>query len=148
MKIIAALTLATTLLLPTFGVASPTTDALGQCLGDNTSGKDRKDLAKWIFFSMAAHPEISLVAPVPAEPALNSQQVAGLLFTRLMGVSCAKEMRATLTEGGSAGVHIAFEFLGKIAMQELMSNPEVNAAMSGFERFLDAKQIERAMRAE
>ena len=37
--------------------ASTPIEATKTCLSDNTSGKDRKLLAKWIFLAMAAHPE-------------------------------------------------------------------------------------------
>jgi hypothetical protein len=41
-------------------------DALSTCFADRTSGKDRKDLARWIFLAMAAHPEMKEQAtPTP-----------------------------------------------------------------------------------
>ena len=49
-----------------FAVSAPAqaqpVEALRTCLMDSTSGKDRKDLVKWIFFAMAAHPELKQYA--------------------------------------------------------------------------------------
>src|SRR6185436_2688332 len=36
------------------GEAQELVGALKTCVADNTSGKDRKELAKWVFFAMAA----------------------------------------------------------------------------------------------
>jgi hypothetical protein len=39
----------------------------------------------------------------------------------------------------------AFQKLGELAMKELMTNPEVGAAMSGFERRIDRAKMEAAL---
>src|SRR3982751_4847671 len=47
-------------------IAGPASQSLGTCLADNTSGRDRKELAKWIFVAMSAHPDMKDVAGVTA----------------------------------------------------------------------------------
>src|SRR4051794_10732750 len=98
--------------------ASPNTDALARCLSDSTSGKDRKDLARWIFVGMSAHPEIGTVAKASAEDIEKAQRTMGTLFTRLIVDQCPREMNAVVQSEGSEGIKIAFEYLGKMAMQE------------------------------
>ena len=122
--------------------ASPNSDALGQCLSDGTSGKDKKNLAKWIFVGMSAHPELANIAKASIEDIEAAQRTVGILMTRLISETCPDEMRAVVKLEGSEGIKVAFEFLGKMAMQELMTNPEVNGAIGGFERFLDKSKIE------
>lgn len=51
-------TIAFAVIITTPALAGPYTDALGSCLADNTTGKDRKELARWIFVAMSAHPEM------------------------------------------------------------------------------------------
>src|ERR1700739_4990586 len=83
--------------------AGPATDALGACLADNTSGKERKELAKWIFVGMAAHPEIQDIAKLA--PAVHEQtdREIGDLVGRLLIKNCADQARAAINgEGGSA----------------------------------------------
>lgn len=128
-------------------VAGPAADALGQCLSDNTSGRERKELAKWIFVAMAAHPEIQTVAKVGPVMVEETQRAAGTIFTRLLGSACTKESQAAVQAEGPNGARLAFEFLGRIAMQELMSNPDVAATITGFERYVDRPAVERAFRA-
>src|SRR5262245_26345443 len=77
------------------GHAQAQSDILGTCVTDNASGRDRKDLAKWIFLAMAAHPEIKQyatgISPATVEQ-LNRTMAA--LVTRLLTDSCANETRA------------------------------------------------------
>ena len=129
---------------PLAAQAGPATDALSQCLTDNTTGKDRKDLARWVFVGMAAHPEMRPLAAFGPEQADAAQKTMGELVSRLIGTSCKEPMRGAVKADGSDAARAAFEHLGKIAMQELMSNPQVNAAIGGFERYVDKKAIEAA----
>ncbi len=73
----------------------PPADALKACLVTNTSGQDRKDLAKWIFLAMAAHPEMKPHTNANAVAAADeSSRTMAALFTRLLIESCPTEARA------------------------------------------------------
>ncbi len=123
-------------------LAGPNADALGRCLTDNTTGKERKELARWIFIAMATHPEIrQLSAAVPSDLE-QASKTTGALFTRLLAESCPAEMRAAMQNEGAQAMQAAFGTLGQVAMQELMSDANVSAAISAFERFVDTKKLE------
>ncbi len=122
--------------------ASPNTDALGRCMSDSTTGKDRKDLAKWFFVGMSAHPELGAIAKASAEDTEGVLRVVGTLITRLISEDCPNEMRAVVKAEGTEGIGVAFEFLGKTAMQELVSNPSVTRVIGGFERYVDKTKME------
>src|SRR5579862_555193 len=93
-----------------------TVDALKTCVMDNTSGRDRKDLAKWVFFAMAAHPEIKQYADANARAGADeSSQKMAALVTRLLTESCVNEVRAAMNTGqGSQTLRLAFETLGQL----------------------------------
>src|SRR5262245_1310891 len=75
--------------------AEQSLNALKTCLADSTSGKDRKDLAKWIFLAMAAHPEMKQHANAgTATAADESSKTIAALVTRLLTDSCANEIKA------------------------------------------------------
>lgn len=139
---LAALALSLGLALPAAAQAGPATERLGACLADNTSGKERKQLARWIFVAIAAHPEMKDIA----DPALALRQrvfrETGAMVTRLIADNCPTEARAAAQQDGAKAFETAFGVLGRLAMQELMSNPEVNAAVGGFEQFLDRQRLE------
>ncbi|HOL65756.1 MAG TPA: hypothetical protein PLB97_10560 [Accumulibacter sp.] len=127
--------------------ASPSTDALARCLSDSTSGKDRKDMARWIYLAMSAHPEIGVFGKAGPKEVEDVQRNMGVLFTRLVAEQCAPQMNAVSQSEGMEGFKIAFENLGRLAMQELMSNQDVNVSLGGFTRYIDKEKVERAIKA-
>lgn len=128
--------------------ANPTTDALGKCLSDNTNGKERKDLAKWIFVAMSAHPEVGQLAQASPQAIESAQRTIGVLVTRLISGDCPSEMRAVVKAVGTEGIRISFEHLGRMAMHELMSDPQVNQAIGGFERYVDKAKVEPVLSSQ
>jgi hypothetical protein len=136
-SVVAALLLA--LALPSLG--SPQAEALGRCLTDSTTGKDRKDLARWIFLAMAAHPEIRQLSNADAAATQASSRTAGQLFTRLLADDCPAQTRAAVQAGGAMAIQLAFQTLGQVAMQELMANPDVATSMADFQRHIDQPRL-------
>jgi hypothetical protein len=125
--------------------AQPQSNALTSCLADNTSGKDRKDLASWIFLAMAAHPEIKQYASANRSAAEDkSARTMAALVTRLLTESCANETKAVVKAGGS--FDLAFRNLGELAIQELMAETSVKESMELFRRYLDKERF-RKLRA-
>jgi hypothetical protein len=128
--------------------AQTSTQQLSQCLAETTSGKDRKDLARWVFFAMASHPEIKqFTTPSAAGAEAETNKTMADLFTRLLADSCMRQAQAAFKEGGAKAIEIAFQTLGQLAMQELMTNPDVNASMARFEKSLDQSKLSRVFAA-
>lgn len=105
--------------------AGPSADAVQECFADHTSSRDRKDLARWIFLALAVHPEIRSLSAATSSDRLQSNQTVGKLYTRLLTETCANEVRTLVRTEGPAGLNNAFESLGRLAMQELMTHREV-----------------------
>ncbi|MCY4745930.1 hypothetical protein NYO99_13175 [Pelomonas sp. UHG3] len=131
--------------LPLSAQAGPKAQALGACLADSTTGKDRKDLARWIFIAMATHPEIKDLSRVDQPARDGADEAAAKLFTALLAERCQVQAREAVQAEGQAGMVAAFQTLGALAMQELMSNPEVAAAVGGFERRVDRAKVDAAL---
>ncbi|WP_374676224.1 hypothetical protein [Ideonella sp.] len=126
-------------------VAGPAAEAFGACMSDSTTGRERKELARWMFAGMAAHPEIRSLSNVTPKDQEALSRFMGGLFTRLVTESCRAEARAVVEGEGSMGLQAAFGILGRMAMTELMSNKDVNAAMSDFERYADRDRVQGAL---
>jgi hypothetical protein len=128
-----------------FALAGPVQaqgDALAKCLADNTTGKDRKDLARWIFVAMAAHPEIHDIANPTEALADRTYVTMGNLVTRLLAENCPEEVKAVVKGSDSSRVmRQAFERLGQLAMMELMSNRDVASSVSRFEQYVDKDKL-------
>jgi hypothetical protein len=121
--------------------AGPFGDALSSCLADNTTGKERKELAQWIYIAMSAHPEmkdLSLVTPNKVE---EISQTMGTLVTRLLTERCVAQAQAAVQNEGTEAFKGAFRSLGSLAMQEIMANPAVGASIGKFEKYLDRKKL-------
>lgn len=56
-KLKLVITVVCVVLMTGTAVAGPASDALGVCMADFLNGKERKELGKWIFIGMSAHPE-------------------------------------------------------------------------------------------
>jgi hypothetical protein len=140
-----ALLLSLAAVLPLSAHAGPKADALAACLGDNTSGKDRKELARWVFVAMATHPEIRDLSNASPASRDAADQAMGRLVTALLAERCAPQTREVVQQEGSAGMVSAFRALGELAMKELMSNPEVGKSLGGYERYLDQAKLKAAL---
>jgi hypothetical protein len=139
--------IAVLLILPASAAfAQSPVDTLSRCLTDGTTGKERKDLARWLFTAMAAHPEIKEMSKVTPADQEQFTKTAGATFTRLLSETCAKETKAAVAAGGPAALQAAFSVLGQMAMQELMSNPQVAGAMNMLEKHIDRSKVEAALK--
>ncbi|MBN8446793.1 MAG: hypothetical protein J0M22_15125 [Gammaproteobacteria bacterium] len=112
---------------------------------DAITGKERKQLATWIFFAMAAHPDIKEFGNVTAEDQASIDRTIGVLVTRLLTETCAAQLQAGYKEGGQLAIQNAFELLGKVAMQELMTNRNVMVSVEGYANFIDEKKLESVL---
>lgn len=125
-------------------IAGTATDALITCVADNTTGKDRKDLARWVFVAMTAHPEIQPFSHVTEANRDELDKTVAALATRLLTESCRTEAKAAMEKEGSGSFNAAFGALGKLAMQELMSDPSVNLSFTRYAKYLDKAKFDSA----
>lgn len=127
---------------PAPALANPTVDAAKVCFSDNTTGRDRKLLGKWIFLALAGHPEIRAFSKASPEDNEQVSRELAALFMRLVTEDCVGEMKQLARMGGAEAMKLPFQHLGQIAMQELMGNPDVAANISAFERYVDEGKLE------
>ncbi len=112
----------------------------GTCLVDSLDGKERKALAKWIFFAMAAHPEIEEYGQISAAARSESDQEVGNLITRMLTEDCAQQLLVA-HKADPLAVQKAFELVGQVAMQELMTNQAVMLAITRYTSHTDQAKI-------
>ena len=123
-------------------VAGQASAALGACMVDALTGKERKQLAQWIFFGMSAHPEIKAYSKITPANRNNTDQTIGHLITRLLTQDCPAETVKAMEKESNLAMQSAFELVGRVAMQELMTSQDVNLAMAGFEKYMDKEKFE------
>ena len=121
--------------------AGPATDALSACLADSTTGKDRKDMARWVFVGMATHPEIKDFSNITDGKRDEIDRIVARLFTKLLAEKCPVQAKLAMKNDGSVAIGSAFKTIGGLAMQELMSNPRVDASFTKFTEYIDKKEL-------
>lgn len=133
--------------IPQVAAPAGATSTLITCLADQTSGRDRKDLAKWVFLAMGAHPDNkAFLVPGLGQATEEVNRTAANLFMRLLSDACPTQVRAAAAEGGSRAIQAAFATFGQLAMQELMTNTDVTTAMSGLDKYIDQERLLRVLR--
>lgn len=121
-------------------IASTPTEQLGTCLIDTLNGKERKNLAKWIYFSIGSHPEIKSFSNATADNIQDSDEYVGKLITKILTVDCPKELNKA-HKSDPLAIQKAFELVGQVAMQELMANQETMKALTNYARYADQEKI-------
>jgi hypothetical protein len=124
--------------ISTFSHASA--QELGNCMVDSLNGKERKELAKWIFFAMAAHPEINSYSKATEQDITESDEFIGKLITRLLTDDCSTEFIAAV-KIDPRNVEKAFGLVGQVAMQELMTNQNVTKAITNYIKYVDQDKL-------
>ena len=140
-KFILIITILIAILISTPAISGPASDVLGKCMVDSLNGKERKKMAQWMFFAMAAHPEIKEFSKVTERAQDESNKYFGGLINRLLIKDCSSELKFAFNNESSLALRNAFDLVGRVAMQELMTDKNVNVAMTGFEQYLDKEKL-------
>lgn len=135
---IGTIVIASLLALPSYSQES--TQAFATCLADSLNGKERKELAKWIFLSISVHPTLKEYSKASANDSEVVDQYIGKLVTRLLTENCPAEMRAA-HDADPMAIQKGFEFVGQVAMQEIMSNEEALKALTGYAQYIDQEKL-------
>ena len=123
-----------------YAAATPISDALGACMADHTTGKDRKDMARWIFVTMSVHPALQDISKVSKDDINDVDMLMGAMVTKLLTEDCASQAKKAMDEG-TESFKAAFSVVGQLAMQELMNNPGVKASLSGFTNYINKDKM-------
>lgn len=124
--------------------AGPFTDEMSKCLVKSTSEADKSLLIKWVFAAMASHPDVKSLSNVSTEKGdeLN-KNVSGLLIS-LLTEKCKPETQQAIQYEGPKALEVSFEVLGQVAMQGIISNPDVVGYMSGLGKHMDLTKLKNA----
>jgi hypothetical protein len=114
---------------------------MSRCLVSSTSVKDKTNLVRWIFATAALHPEVSNIAAVSKQQRENLNREMGKLLERLLTDKCRKQTQDAIKYEGGVAIQLSFQVLGQVAMQELMSNPEVGKGFAAISNYIDESKI-------
>ncbi|MBI3547127.1 MAG: hypothetical protein HY081_11155 [Gammaproteobacteria bacterium] len=127
--------------------AGPFTDEMSKCLVKNTNETDRTLLIRWIFAAMASHPDVKVLSNVSSEKGDELNKDAANLMVALLTKRCKSETQQALKYEGKNTIEVSFQILGQVAMQGLMTNPDVAKYIAGLASHMDKKALENAFGA-
>jgi hypothetical protein len=119
--------------------------ALANCLKQSVDGADKKSLVQWIFVMMANHPDVAAFASIDADKAGKISQEGAKLFERLIAIDCAEPVRGAIKAGGTGAISDSFGMLGEAAMDGLMKEPKVEAAIAASMENIDEEKMVKAL---
>jgi len=117
------------------------TNDLSNCLVHSTSKQDRLALVNWLFSAASFHPAVKSIGSVTRDHLDAANKESAELFVRLLTESCKNESEKALELEGQSSIQASFDVLGQVAARELFSDPEVVAAVSGLDEYLDKKKL-------
>jgi hypothetical protein len=118
------------------------TDALSQCLVKSTTQADRTALVVWVYGAMSVHPDIKAYSAMTPAQHQEVTKRAAELFQRLMTADCRAESIGALKYEGTQAFEKAFETLGQVAMEGLVTNGDVAKEMGAIETYVDKSKFE------
>jgi len=132
-------------LIPSLSNAGEYQAKLSNCLVNSADAADRRILVRWIFAAVASHPDVSDMTRLTPNLLASVSKDAGGVFQKLIAVKCANESREAIINEGATAFKGAFETLGSVAGQGLMSDPSVAKAMAELGKNIDETAIMKAM---
>jgi hypothetical protein len=94
--------------------------------------------------SIAAHPEIKPFSKASPESIEQTNREVGSIVTRILTVDCPVELKRA-TKNDPMALQTAFEWLGRVAMQELMTNQSVTQAISAYGKYVDQEKVNQLL---
>jgi hypothetical protein len=140
-RLVAALCAASSVALSVPAVAGPYADDMAKCLVKSTSTADRTVFVKWMFASMALHPDVKSMSVVTEQQRDDLNKSAAVMFQHLLLETCRTETQQAIKYEGPETLSYAFQIFGQAAARELFSEPSVAAAMSGLTKYFDKNKL-------
>lgn len=135
----------TTLVISGLSQAGVYSDDLSRCLVESSTPTDKSVLVKWMFTSMALHPDVAAMAKVSDAQRSKSNKAAADMFTKLVTETCLDQAKKAIKYEGAVALQQGFAVFGQVAGQELFANPNVAKALAGLGDHIDNEKISSAL---
>lgn len=129
------------LIASSFAYAGIYSDDLSRCLVESSTTDDKSTLVKWMFTSMALHPDVANMSQITDEQRDAANKAAANMFVKLMTETCLDQAKKAIQYEGALAIQQGFTAFGQVAGQELFAHPDVAQALSGLERHLDGEAL-------
>jgi hypothetical protein len=119
-------------------------DDMARCLVRATNEQDKVALVRWIFANAALHPEVKAISAVSPEQLSGFNKGMAQLVERLLTQDCRNQTTEAVRNEGATVLQTSFRVLGEVAMNGLMTDPQVQKGFAEFGSFLDPQKLRDA----
>jgi hypothetical protein len=116
-------------------------DAMGRCLMEHASQKDKTDLMRWMFANAALHPDVASLASIAPEARQEIDRTAAQLIQRLVFDNCRSESGAALRSEGPTAMQQAFQKLAQLIGDMLVTDSAVGQGSANVLRYMDLSRL-------
>ena len=131
------------ILTGTSASAGPYADSLAKCIVESTSEREKNKMINWFFIVISEHPELQPLADISQNQKLAAHQNMAEITTEILTKSCLQETKNGIKYEGDSVVEFAFGFLGRNAMQGIMSHEKVTHSIQVFMQFVDEDEFQK-----
>jgi hypothetical protein len=121
--------------------AGPYADDMAKCLVKSTSPADRTAFIRWLFASLALHPDVASMASVTPQQRGQINKAAGVLIQRLLLKSCRSDTQTAVKNEGPQTIQYAFQIFGQVATRQLFTDPHVADGMKALAATMDEAKL-------
>jgi len=118
-------------------------EKLSNCISGSITEADRKEISKWLFVCMAHNKEVSSVSFIKEEDILKAEKAAGLIMNRIITHDCKSQIESAVKNNDMSSVNDAFKYLGKVGMDELLSDQNVKKEIHRKDKYIDREYLMR-----
>lgn len=126
-------------------MAGPYVDELKKCLVESSSPRDMSNLVKWVARAISAHPNLGDLYAISENKKTEIDKSFAKYVERILLDSCKYQTLNLMRYENTDGLRVAFEFLGQVAMQQLMEDRNVTFAIGSFVNHIDTQRLEREL---
>jgi len=116
--------------------SGPYVEDLQKCLTQSSSEKDVIIIIRWLAKAINAHPNLSDITKLDEKKKIDIDTKMATYLQRISEKDCKKEFDNVTKYEGADGMTVAFEFLGKSSMLQLMKNQNVKNSIEEFAKYL------------
>lgn len=100
-------------------------DDLTRCVVGKTTPADQTAIMQWLFSALAASPVVQEMAKVSSDQHARLNGGMTTVIQRLILKDCRPQAVAAMKYEGAGALQQSFELVGRVAVQNLMSDPSV-----------------------
>ena len=117
------------------------TNELIKCMVKNTNNKELKLLKTWIYFAFSQDEDLKKYSKISKKEEERVNKLMANYVTDLLTNRCKKEYNLAIKNDGTRAISDSFEYLGRIAGVQIMSNPNVVIFIQKFSNYIDLNKF-------